>query len=294
MLENLLELNGKIENAEMILLGIGDELSVRYSEVLIHNPIYTRFEQEIESLPDSVKDFVKATLVQKEFRNSDNVVVQKMLHAYELLWDKVKDKNIFVITTCNDDLIDMTDIPADRVVKPCGTHHKMQCIDGCKEETVDVRELYPKIEKLLSDMYIDGTFERETIEKMIPACTHCEKVMEHNLVGNDHYLENGYMEQWRRYTMWLQGTLNKNVCILELGEGFRYPTVIRWPFEKVTNLNRKAVLVRVNGTFPQISKEISDRAFSCNMNSLEFLEKITVFENQSYKAVEEDEDVKAE
>jgi hypothetical protein len=77
--------------------------------------------------------------------------------------------------------------------------------------------------------------------------------------------------QWNRYTSWLSGTLNKKLCIIELDTGFHYPTVLRWPFEKVVSLNRKANLIRVNNTMPQIPQEIADKCTSVKEDSVSFI-----------------------
>ena len=47
-------------------------------------------------------------------------------------------------------------------------------------------------------------------------------------------------EQWNGYTGWLAGTLNRTTVLLELGEGFAHPSLIRWPFERTAAINRKA------------------------------------------------------
>ena len=58
---------------------------------------------------------------------------------------------------------------------------------------------------------------------------------------------------------YLQGTINKKVCLLEIGVGMKYPSVIRWPFEKITFYNQKSELFRVHSRLYQISEEIKDR-----------------------------------
>lgn len=78
-------------------------------------------------------------------------------------------------------------------------------------------------------------------------------------------------EQWNSYLNWLTATLNHKLCILELGVGFSAPQVIRWPFEKTAAFNLKSVLVRVNGTFPQLTEELADRGISVKCNAVEFL-----------------------
>lgn len=77
-------------------------------------------------------------------------------------------------------------------------------------------------------------------------------------------------EEWNHYTDWLSRTLNRKLVILELGEGFMQPTVIRWPFEKTAAINQKARLYRVHKTFYQISDEIKEKAVAVKADSVEF------------------------
>ena len=77
--------------------------------------------------------------------------------------------------------------------------------------------------------------------------------------------------QWEAYTKWLQNTLNHKLCILELGVGFAYPSVIRFPFEKIAYFNQKARLVRVHSEFAQLTPEIRERSLSVTMSSVKLL-----------------------
>lgn len=79
------------------------------------------------------------------------------------------------------------------------------------------------------------------------------------------------MEGWEAYQKWLAFTLNRNLLVLELGEGFANPGLIRFPFEKVTYFNQKSKMYRVNETFPQISDEIAERAVAVKKNSVAFV-----------------------
>ena len=77
------------------------------------------------------------------------------------------------------------------------------------------------------------------------------------------------------YLKWLQGTLNKKLCILELGVDFTFPQVIRFPFEKTAFYNKKATFVRVNSRFPQLEAELAaeGRAISIAESPVEILLK---------------------
>ncbi len=75
-------------------------------------------------------------------------------------------------------------------------------------------------------------------------------------------------EKWSGYMNWLARTLNRKLVILELGEGFLQPTIIRWPFEKTAAINNKAHLYRVHKTFYQISDEIREKATAVKGDSV--------------------------
>lgn len=95
-----------------------------------------------------------------------------------------------------------------------------------------------------------------------------------NVVTNKNYDESIYLPQWEVYTKWLQNTLNHNLCILELGVGFQYPSVVRFPFEKIVYFNQKAKLVRIHSEFSQLTPEIRERSVSMAISPVElFIEK---------------------
>lgn len=77
--------------------------------------------------------------------------------------------------------------------------------------------------------------------------------------------------QWDHYLQWLSGTLNQKLLILELGVGFEHAGVIRFPFERTAFINQKARMIRVNGTFPQISEELQAKAIPVAQDSVEWV-----------------------
>ena len=78
-------------------------------------------------------------------------------------------------------------------------------------------------------------------------------------------------ETWMAYTRWLTGTVNRPLLVLELGEGFKTPTVIRWPFEKTVRFNKKSCFYRVNAKFAQLAEETDERSVSVAENSVDWV-----------------------
>lgn len=92
-----------------------------------------------------------------------------------------------------------------------------------------------------------------------------------NVVTDEAYDESWYLPQWNKYRLWLQGTVNKKLCILELGVGFEYPTVIRFAFEKIAYFNQKCRMYRVHESLAQLTPEIKDRCTGISQNAVSFL-----------------------
>lgn len=263
-LNSLEEIKGRIKEADMILLGIGEELHIDEDRILEQSSLYAEWKEKGEWNSLKEQRFIRSSLYLEELKSQKNSAVQESLERYRQLYQLVKGKNYFVVTMCNDDIIRLSEFEKGRVVSPCGTRHKMQCSGKCTEEVCDTGEITGKIKEQIAEMN----------RAEVPVCPHCKEQMSMNLITEEGYSEQGYLEDWKRYHMWLSGTLNKNLCILELGVGFACPSVIRWPFEKIAALNNKAGFIRVNAVFPQIASEIKEKSFSVKMGSSDFIRTI--------------------
>ena len=80
-------------------------------------------------------------------------------------------------------------------------------------------------------------------------------------------------ENWKSYTLWLSCTLNRNTVLLELGENYKDPSLIRWPFEKTAMLNNKAYLFRVHKIFSQVPEELAGKSCPVAELSVKFAEE---------------------
>lgn len=263
----------KVSEADMILLGIGEELQINTEDIFEKSLVYQAFADEIGTFEEEECDFIKNSLYICEAEKKNQGLFMEKLKVYDRLQRLIGNKNYFVVTTCNDDVIYFSSFDSGRVVSPCGTRRQMKCKSACHKDTFETKEFFERLNRRLLQMYENGQSCGE-IRQEIPRCRECGAYMEMNFVGTAGYSEKSYEKSWRRYMLWLQGTLNKKICILELGVGFSYPTVIRWPFEKVAMLNQKACFVRVNKKLPQVAKEIKEKSFSVEMDSSSFIAEI--------------------
>ena len=95
-----------------------------------------------------------------------------------------------------------------------------------------------------------------------------------NVITNENYDESGYLPQWQYYMNWLTSTIGKKLCILELGVGMAYPSVIRMPFERTALYNQKASMIRIHSKLAQVPEEIQGRSVCCDENPVKFLNEV--------------------
>lgn len=167
--------------------------------------------------------------------------------AYEGLYQLIKNKDYFIVTTLTDGAIYESQLDRQRIVAPCGNIHWRQCSKGCTKDIWEEKEV------------LDGI------------CRYCGALLTENTIHADPYIEEGYLPMWKKYKLWLSTTLNRELAVLELGEGFSTPTVIRWPFEKTVFFNQKAWMFRINQGFYQVTAEIKERSTPVAEHSAEFI-----------------------
>ncbi|MDE7225177.1 MAG: hypothetical protein K2O34_15530 [Acetatifactor sp.] len=244
----------QLQDAEMLLIGIGEEFEER--AFLRENPEYRRGEAYLEEIdrPDLLP------LLADEILKTEGRIVT----ALQRLCRIITDKNYFIVSTCQTDILNYAGFPEERVVTPCGTLKKKQCVCGCEQSLAEVSssERTALYHEITTESGETGT---------LGSCPQCHGKMVLNNVYVNKYLENGYLTDWSRYTKWLQGTLNRELCILELGVNLDYPSVIRFPFEKVGYYNQKASFIRVNERLYQLTSELREKGISVAKNSIDWL-----------------------
>lgn len=170
--------------------------------------------------------------------------------AYDILGRLLKEKDYFIVTTNTDAAIYHSSLDGERIVAPCGNETWRQCSKACTKDIWEPGEIPDDI------------------------CPHCKAPLTGNTREAETYIEEGYLPQWQKYTRWLTMTINRELLVLELGEGLQTPTVIRWPFEKTVYFNRKAHMYRVHESLSQVTQEIGERAWAVAENSVEWVGKL--------------------
>jgi NAD-dependent SIR2 family protein deacetylase len=253
----------KLADADMVLVGIGEEFNEDFKDIGKFPRLMSALEEvDINSTLEWVVPFLEKRFL---IEHNDS----RIIDAYKKLYELIKDKNYFVVTICIDENIKKAGFDKERLVEPCGNYQMLQCSEKCNNE------LYPSTE--FSDLVNQATLDGVGLDSLeVPKCPVCGKPLAfNNILCETNYVEEGYQSQWEKYTKWLQLTLNKKLCILELGVGMNLPGIIRWPFEKAAFYNNKASFFRVNENLYQMTEELADKGVSIGVNAIEFLEGLS-------------------
>ena len=261
--EDMLE---QVKAADRILVGLGEEFDK--TEAVGNSAEYQMGKNVLKSrgcdwLIPAWDDF----WMRKMEDNNISSALGKLSNLLE-------GKNVFVVSTSVNSEIARF---GGNTVMPCGSDLKKQCLKGCGNELLEVTEtdreiIWQGFEKLI---HKSKECEEDSWKLFsLGTCRDCGAPLVLNTIYTENYNENGYLEQWKAYTKWLQGTLNHRLLVLELGVGMQFPSVIRWPFEKVAFFNQKAFFYRVNQKLYQLTEELSGKGCGISMNVIDWLNQL--------------------
>lgn len=262
MTERKKQLIKSVDEAEVVLLGIGREFAVDDSAFFAWE-LYKKWkEADREGMYLWLEPFLKSLWIKEQ----KGLPPQK---AYKELARLLEGKNYFLVTLVTDDLIYASGLNPDRIVAPCGSINRLQCSHGCTETIYSFSE---DMQEELKEAVISGRLER--CRSFL--CKKCKERLEPNVAMTECYNENGYLPMWEKYTLWLQHTLNRKLCVIEAGVDFSYPSVIRFPFEKVAFYNKKAAFYRIHEKWHQLTEELREKGTAVDCNSIEFFGNLFV------------------
>ena len=248
-----------IKDAELILVGIGCEIQVK-RQTLEKIPTYSRKFSELEKERD--KEWLHPFLIRYHLKEEFH---PEIVEAYQHLKNMLDGKNYFIVSLSTDDLIKKIGFRERALTLPCGTYDRLQCAENCGGR------FFP-VEDSLWEKICDWIEDRAPLKELAePRCPDCGATLVMNQYGQSNYNEDGYLESWKKYTKWVQGTVNRRLCILELGVGMEFPSIVRWPFEKICFYNQKSRFYRVHDSLYQLSEEIKMRGEPIKRDPVSFL-----------------------
>lgn len=185
---------------------------------------------------------------------------------YKQLFELVKDKDYFVLTTNVDHQFQKAGFDKKRLFYTQGDYGLFQCSGPCHNETYDN-------EKLIRRMFAEQKNMRVPAE-LVPKCPKCGKPMTMNLRADDKFVQDeGWYKAAERYDNFVRTRGNTNILLLELGVGYNTPVIIKFPFWKITAKNPNAVYACVNMGEAVCPEEIRGQSVCLNADIGAVIEK---------------------
>ncbi len=159
--------------------------------------------------------------------------------VYQTLFGLVKDKDYFVVTTNVDHCFQKAGFDKKRLFYTQGDYGLFQCSVPCHNQTYDNEEAVRRMVQEERDMRIPT--------ERIPRCPVCGKPMTMNLRSDDKFVEDeGWHAACERYKRFLNEHEKGSVLYLELGVGYNTPAIIKYPFWRLTAVNKRATYACIN------------------------------------------------
>lgn len=190
--------------------------------------------------------------------------------VYQKLYELVKDKDYFALTTNVDHCFQKAGFDKERLYYTQGDYGLFQCSEACHDKTYDNEETVRAMVEAQGfeirpegGLYLpEGAAPSMSVpDELIPYCPVCGKPMTMNLRADNTFVQDeGWYAAAKRYEAFLEKCMDKRVVFLELGVGYNTPGIIKYPFWRMTAANPQAVYACVNKGEAVCPREIEGQA----------------------------------
>ncbi len=215
------------------------------------------------------------------------IYINRYLNApksvYRDLYELIKDKDYFVLTTNVDHCFQKAGFDKKRLFYTQGDYGLFQSVNS------DIRKTYDNEEWVMKAMEaqgfvknIEGIFEkppegvRMTIPtNLLPKCPDDGSDMTTNLRADDSFVEDeGWHKASLAYSEFIGRHKNLHTLYLELGVGGNTPGIIKYPFWELTMAGPKAVYACINYGEAFCPREIEDKSICIDGDIGEVLKEL--------------------
>ena len=269
-------LRDQLENTDSVLIGAGAGLSEaagltysgerfekhfsdfieKYGLTDMYSGGFHEFEDEEERWADWSR-----YIMTNRFLDSENGV-------YKQLYELIKDKDYFIITTNVDHCFQKAGFDKNRLFYTQGDFGLFQCSEPCHSKTYDNEEIITKMYSSQKDMKIPS--------ELIPRCPVCSKPMKMNLRADDSFVQDeGWYAALKRYNDYVSAHTLKKMLLLELGVGMNTPGIIKYPFWRMADEFPNTRYICVNTEFPYLPPEIREQSTLINADIKDVLNELS-------------------
>lgn len=271
----ILKAKQAIKQADYIIIGAGAGLSTAAGLLYSGEKFEKDFKEFIEKY--HFKDLYSASFYNFKTQEEKWAFFAKMiklnrynetpLKLYQELYEIVKNKEYFVLSTNVDGQFYNSGFDRKKVFEIQGDYEYLQCENACHDKLYNNRELVEK--------WIHNTKNCKIPSNLVMKCPVCGGNMDMNLRKDENFVQDKkWYEMSQRYQEVLNRTPNKNVVLLEIGVGFNTPGIIRFPFEQMTANNLETILIRINKSYPSPMLEIENKTISFDEDTNKIIEDL--------------------
>ena len=204
--------------------------------------------------------------------------------VYDNLYELVKDKDYFVITTNVDHCFQKAGFDKHRLYYTQGDYGLFQCSEPCHKKTYDNEDIIRKMVmaqgyefKEDGSLYLPEGRSLKMIvpSELVPYCPECGKPMSMNLRADNTFVEDeGWHVAAQRYEQFLERHKNLNIVFIELGIGYNTPVIIKYPFWQMTDKWQHAHYICLNYGQAYAPDEIKEKSVCVNKDIDEVIRRL--------------------
>jgi len=178
-------------------------------------------------------------------RNCVTYINANSTQLYKNILKLIKDKEYFVLTTNVDDQFEKSGFDTNKIFATQGDFTNLQCSVPCHNKLYESIDLLKEMVKRANGRFIPT--------ELVPKCPKCGQPMTTHLrVDSSFVMDEYWYQQNDAYNDFINKFKDKKLLLLEFGVGFNTPSIIRFPFERETMMNKNWNLIRFNKDYSGI------------------------------------------
>ena len=186
--------------------------------------------------------------------------------TYDALFDLVREKDYFVLTTNVDHCFQKASFDKKRLFYTQGDYGLFQCTKPCCQKTWDNEAVIRQM--ILAQGYKIGKQNELVLPEgkalamavpteLLPKCPNCGRPLTMNLRSDDTFVEDeGWKAAAAEYETWLTAHQQDQMVYLEIGVGYNTPGIVKYNFWQQVYQNPKAIYACLNLEEEPVPNEI--------------------------------------